>query len=965
MDEEVAGAEHSFTALSFLGVPTDFLALQDNNVSAENSTSKCKTTKARFAHKREQASRRMSLMESVAMSLEAENVRAREEKFEKSVRAAKEVVKSAFPNSSSIQRRVSNLSMSFSARHGGRQSLSSMDSLDQSMQTLSNTEVRPNQTEPHVASGNAVTAVGAVVQRAAAHLMEKVIMSRAEQMMKKQKEEEAADRRKFLENIRRNQRVCMWLSIVKSLRFSLKARTSVGQLRKKEAIQATFRPMFVLLMRRLCRKIKLRSLIPVAVKPTLAQIRFDKLLALFSDSHLLHFIAHMEPKYYFPNEAIVFKDCQDDEAFFLQIGTADVMSGHTKVFTLKSGMTFGSMGMISGEPRSATIIAREQCLVWVGSRSVFESYGVNDHMAETGHVFITELRQKNMRQVYESTLHPDYLVKFPLLRSLSAESLGFLTAEGDARAFKPQEVLVGIFRPPPMNQRGILVLRGRMKIVVRRDRLPLDGNLEAAFAEDAAWIVDLPRKTDRINFFAAPEQLEEPRELKGMFAVADFVGPCLLAIPSVVVSEWKVMGVVGESATDVLLIHRDRFFGLDLVALADLRQNSINIHCRFMKQPTSDELQKIMFSTNISFDFLRSLRLSKLQLTPWVFSAGDVLHFDEAHDHEVFIIMGGSINDRLVSSPMIWPEITTAYFGCMNAGVVCTSRVEAFRFKRSSIISLFDALSAERMEVLGLALAELFASKYNRRPIFCESTLVGVISKRSRYMLKRIQSAKVPQKQQQSSSETGSPVSPGGRRKSVKQLVSFDDVPEVAEVVTSPPKVNARQPHAQASFSSVHRPSTAGTCNTTVTTGTRPKSSGSSFRAPQRSPPSAPLKPDDGYSPKPPVPRFPHVERAEATKTATDTRPSTGRRQVQVPPAAIKSAVPNRHPIPPQPSARCQYPAVVHHLNIRRSVAERKVHNELKKVTGVVQDPIELLGTLPQFYVNRIRRLDEFMSRDK
>ena len=92
------------------------------------------------------------------------------------------------------------------------------------------------------------------------------------------------------------------------------------------------------------------------------------------------------------------------------------------------------------------------------------------------------------------------------------------------------------------------------------------------------------------------------------------------------------------------------------------------------------------------------------------------------------------------------------------------------------------------------------------------------------------------------------------------------------------------------------------------------------------------------------------MHEVEAPKAVCVSRPSSGRQPAQLKPSLDQQPAP------------AHYTATVHHLAIRRTVAERKVHNELKKVE---KDPIELLGALPQFYVNRLRRLEDFMNRDK
>ncbi|CUG86345.1 Hypothetical protein, putative, partial [Bodo saltans] len=129
---------------------------------------------------------------------------------------------------------------------------------------------------------------------------------------------------------------------------------------RRQALAEVYGSYVYIRARRVLREVRARMALPFLHKPTASALRADRMLSLFPDAHLWHLIDNMTLRYYFPNETIVFGGCGDeDECFVLARGTADVMVNGQCVFTLANpNAVFGSIGMISGEPRTATVAAR-------------------------------------------------------------------------------------------------------------------------------------------------------------------------------------------------------------------------------------------------------------------------------------------------------------------------------------------------------------------------------------------------------------------------------------------------------------------------------------------------------------------------------------------------------------------------------------------------------------------------------
>ena len=612
-----------------------------------------------------------------------------------------------------------------------------------SMFSIQASAFQQQQQQPHAPASQA--------ERAIQNQVEKATINVVQMQLQKQKTEEAAIRKKFLEDIKKSHKVCMWNTVLAAVQFVIKTKKVRDATRRKEQIQGQLEPIILRWFRRLLRVVRTKMLCHRMNPPTLGAIKYDKMFSLFSDGHLMHFIDCMKPRYYFENETIVFKEISDDEAYALAEGTADVMVGKTKVFTMKAGMFFGSIGMISGEPRSATIIAREPCLVWVGCRADFESYGVKDSQVAVAHALISELRQKNMRQVYQSMLQPDNIAKFDLLKGVPLDAVSSLLADGEPRAFKPGEVLVRVTRPALHESSSYLLLRGKVQLLVTKERLA-DPLLTARLSEDLAWTVDFMAKSggravagssDMILVPQKNEHEDDEGDMKGLVVVAECFAPCFVSLPFVITNEFKGIAVQCLGSTDALVLRREKVLSLDILALAQIRQSSLNIRCRFMKPLSKEILLKTIFPSTMAFDFLNNLKVGSITMTPWVFNQGDQLVFDDDHGFEMMIMTAGVVDDGSQVLPRIWPELYVAYFGCVSCIAHCTTRVEAFKFSRTALLNkLQESLRDTHLETLVGALATAFVEKRARRPNFVDSGFGGGLNGRrfTRLNLKRIAS---------------------------------------------------------------------------------------------------------------------------------------------------------------------------------------------------------------------------------
>lgn len=283
--------------------------------------------------------------------------------------------------------------------------------------------------------------------------------------------EEAKERRELIGDQKTITRVLCWAAMVQCALSAKSFATTVVESRKDEVSRHKFHPHIAIFIRRPLRRARLKLYGGNAQRPTLAGLRFDKLLNLFSDAQLNHSCSKFFLRYYFLNETIIFMGSEDDEAYVLAEGTADVMMGQTCVFTMKAGMSFGTVGMITGEPRTASIVARSHpCLVWCIKRKEFEAYkSSNDSQVQKAHEMIAELRESNLRNVYKNLMKPSFLRTFPTLANVGDDLLTTLIQSGRPRVIPTGEVYTSAMssdKAPHM-----FLLRGTFRIsVARRDQ---------------------------------------------------------------------------------------------------------------------------------------------------------------------------------------------------------------------------------------------------------------------------------------------------------------------------------------------------------------------------------------------------------------------------------------------------------------------------------------------------------------
>ncbi|CUG86664.1 cyclic nucleotide-binding protein, putative [Bodo saltans] len=353
--------------------------------------------------------------------------------------------------------------------------------------------------QPHNSPSATAPPLARAVQRRAQERAER------EQMLLKSRERQtnAVERKMFLAEHRFLQRGASWLTFVELARV-MKRLVEVAKIAKRlreKRMRRGINPIVVVRLRQILRRVRTRIQGRGVPRPAIAALRADKLLNLFPDAQLQYAIDRMTLKYFFENENIIMMGSEDDEAYVLHSGVADVLMGQTKVFTMRGGMCFGSVGMISGEPRTASIVAREKegCLAWVLTRAVFSAWGggaEDKQKVAAAHAAINELRQLNMMNVYKKLLDPSTLGYFPMLSGVSHETLTSITTTSTRPRVERAGTVLAAPNVPLTETQPFLLLRGT--VVVKVDQKSWAARANSYFPiplhEQLRMLYDIPQR---------------------------------------------------------------------------------------------------------------------------------------------------------------------------------------------------------------------------------------------------------------------------------------------------------------------------------------------------------------------------------------------------------------------------------------------------------------------------------------
>lgn len=576
----------------------------------------------------------------------------------------------------------------------------------------------------------------------------------------------AAERKVVMSLQMTTQRHWAWAALCHMSFFATTLVTASRAATDRQRRNTLLLPMVHILARRWLRYTRMKRLQSTVKKPLLTEIRLDRTLGLFSDAHLGYLLTHLTLRYYFENETIIFMGCEDDECFVLASGAVDVIVGHTVVSRLTAaGVVFGSVGMISGEPRTASIIARTPTLVWVCTRAKFEEFGMTDNRVQDALAIIADLRQNNLRAVYKRYISANYLGTFSPMKDLSSSTIDALLMQAAPLVTKAG---VRILQPYSVTNvathRCFFLLRGSIKIIFSSalnahgaPMLPVaPGSSSASSSSKSAQstsisttlreyvqrLVQFPLRGARVTFAeeAAKESvhpalvpLDVPSAVSSLSdgsAVVTLKGPLIMNMYSLIVNDALPFSVETVGGCDMLYVTRQQLMALDPVEIDNVRRRCVDLHREFLLPLPPRGLRMAICRGALSaaaHSYLKGLDVKKLHVRPpeqesAVLCPGDTLLFDPEHGMVAYIIIRGQLQGVTAppnGEPYLWPDLHLVYFGSVNAKATALTQMDVLRVQRRDIVDwLVTQLVTKDMELYVAAMSQAFELALHRKPHF-------------------------------------------------------------------------------------------------------------------------------------------------------------------------------------------------------------------------------------------------------
>lgn len=419
----------------------------------------------------------------------------------------------------------------------------------------------------------------------------------------------------------------------------------------------------------------------LVARPTAEELCRDQLLRLFSDEHLSFVAATMTPRVFLPNEAVIYCKSEETTCYFIQEGFVEVRVGSNTVATLSQGTVCGAMGMLTGEPRTATLIAKGAVLAWELTQENFNTFTVNDHKASKAHELIRDQRQANLRKAYSERLEPKFLRRMFGLRQWPDEVITRMVNKGTPFVFKQGETLLKDYasqgqeeglpcsltdtaplKPLELQEEAaVYIMNGRIRFLLRGDcDAPPPGK---CLEEHLSFVCGLCRPRRPGDFIDVMTRCANTFSRSGgarvedaagsiWTIVAEVAGPLVLNMAPLIVNDASPFRVETATMCDALIFHpKEALRHIDSIeTIRNVRRECHELSARFVEIPSQKALRSLIIPRQMCFSFLFNFPFERLPWIPTAIDRGEVIKIEPNDSAECFIILSGEMSEMRTAS---------------------------------------------------------------------------------------------------------------------------------------------------------------------------------------------------------------------------------------------------------------------------------------------------------------------------
>lgn len=367
-------------------------------------------------------------------------------------------------------------------------------------------------------------------------------------------------KRDFQESLR-NQQVCgMWATVLVITLSAQRFRRLLSNAKALRVLRFNLLPKIYLKAHRLIRKGRLLSSTNLLERPSVDALKKDKIFSFFPEDQLQRIIRDLQPQFYMKGDVLMYQGSGGSDCFVINSGDVSVTVDGSRVATLGQGSVIGTPGMVSGEPRMATIRAITDVLVWVGSKSSFDSaVGDSQSMVRQNRTFevIAEMHVRNIPTLYKKALRAEGLARFAAFALVDKDRLNEAGAKFEAMFIDEGHTVVAA---KTRAFTGYYILHGSVSVEIP---IPAGMSPERAFYTALRIVCDVyqtKKKRRRDLFDAIMSQLEQRRNkpsesfsvtLRGLGA------PLLIGIPNLLFGDPYELSVIAEGRVDAMVVRRE------------------------------------------------------------------------------------------------------------------------------------------------------------------------------------------------------------------------------------------------------------------------------------------------------------------------------------------------------------------------------------------------------------------------